>query len=256
MKEDTNTISNNRSNNRKNNQRNNQRNNQKILLLPPSERPYELCWEKGAAALTDAQLLAVILRTGSKEMDVLTMAQNILQLKEGNLLSIIQLSRGQLLKVPGMGKVKVMQLECIVELALRLSETAVKSSFQITNAKDVAEYYMQRMRHYRQEHLLALFLDTKCHLLQEKTLSIGTVNGAMVSQRDLYVEALRAEAVYVILLHNHPSGDPTPSKEDLFVTRKVYESGMMIGIELLDHIIIGDNKYISMKEKGEIRNGK
>ena len=223
--------------------------------LPKSEQPYELCWNKGAAALTDAQLLAVILRNGTANVNVLNMAENILSLQNKNILNVATLSREELLKIPGIGKVKAMQLECIVELALRLSETAVKTSFQITKAEDVAEYYMPRMRLYRQENLIALFLDTKCHLLQEKVMSIGTINAAMISQRELYVEALRAQAVFLILIHNHPSGDPTPSREDIMVTQTVFECGKLLGIELLDHIILGDNKYISMKEKGEFRNG-
>ena len=121
------------------------------------------------------------------------------------------------------------------------------------NPKIIADYYMEVLRHRDKEVLMALFLNTKHMLIKSLELSKGTINSSLMSAREIFVEALKYNAVYVVLLHNHPSGDPTPSREDIVNTRKVYDAGKLIGIELIDHVIIGDNKYISLNERGVIR---
>ncbi len=221
---------------------------EKMKQLPLSEQPYNICWENGAGQLTDAQLLAILLKTGSGDKNAISLANDILNSKEGNLLSLTKLKRKDLLKIKGIGKIKTMQLECVVELAARLSQCSFQKNGSITHARDVFELYNQRLRFLEKEHLYSLYLDGKCHVIKEELLSVGTVNASLISSREIFRKALEHNAVFLILIHNHPSGDPKPSKADIEVTKRVDECGKMMEISLLDHIIIGDNKYVSMKE--------
>lgn len=220
----------------------------KMNQLPRSEQPYEICWEKGAKALTDAQLLAVLLKSGVTTKNAVELSTDILNAKEGNLLSLVKLSRKELLSLKGIGKIKVMQMECIVEMASRISQASLQQKETLNNAFDIYQKFVSRLRFLTKEHLYALFFDTKCHLIKEELLSVGTVNASIVSPREIFKKALEHNAVFVVLVHNHPSGDPTPSSADVEVTKIVKKCGEMMEISLLDHIIIGDNKYISLKE--------
>ena len=222
---------------------------EKMKTLPQSEQPYRLCWEKGAESLTDAQLLSVLIQNGTRGQSALALAQEIVGLNEGGLCNLATMTRTQLMQIKGVGQVKAMQLECMVELSKRLCLATRKTHQPIRDAGTVAEMFMQRTRFLDKEHLYCLFLDGKASYLGETLLSVGSVNAALVSPREIFIEALERNSVYIILLHNHPSGDPNPSRADVEVTALVKNSGKMIGIELLDHIIIGDNKYVSMKEK-------
>ena len=216
------------------------------------ERPYEKCEQYGAENLTDAELLAVLLRTGTKGENSLQLAKRILHpdFAQEGILNIHQWSMEQLLGVKGIGKVKSIQILCLSELAKRLSKAEAQSGLNFSAPETIAQYYMEDMRHRKKEAMKLLLLNSKTKLIGESELSLGTVNTTLVSPREVFVEALRRNAVAVILLHNHPSGDPTPSKQDVLVTRRVTEAGRLIGVELLDHIIIGDNCFISLRDKG------
>ena len=216
------------------------------------ERPYEKCEQYGAENLTDAELLAVLLRTGTKGENSLQLAKRILHpdFAQEGILNIHQWSMEQLLGVKGIGKVKSIQILCLSELAKRLSKAEAQSGLNFSAPETIAQYYMEDMRHKKKEEMKLLLLNSKTKLIGESELSLGTVNTTLVSPREVFVEALRRNAVAVILLHNHPSGDPTPSKQDVLITRRVTEAGRLIGVELLDHIIIGDNCFISLKDKG------
>lgn len=216
--------------------------------LPLSEQPYHICWEKGAKYLTDAQLLGILLKTGSKDQTVLELATQILNSKEGNLLSLAELSRKEMIKMKGIGKVKAMQIECIVELAIRMSGISRKQGILFRDPEAVFVYFVHRLRFLKKEHLYGLYLDGKGMLLKEELLTVGTMNASLVSPREIFRTALECDALSLILVHNHPSGDPSPSQADTEVSRVVGEAGEMLEIPLLDHIIIGDNTYISMKE--------
>ena len=156
----------------------------------------------------------------------------------------------QLLEIKGIGSVKAIQILCLSELAKRLSKAEAQSGLNFSAPETIAQYYMEDMRHRKKEAMKLLLLNSKTKLIGESELSLGTVNTTLVSPREVFVEALRRNAVAVILLHNHPSGDPTPSKQDILITRRVTEAGRLIGVELLDHIIIGDNCFISLRDKG------
>ena len=220
-----------------------------------SEKPYERFEALGASALTDAELLAIILRTGTKGCDALDTARKVLELgryPRCGLMAIIDAEIKDLEKIPGIGRVKAIKLKCISELSVRMHETRMKDGFNVKSASGVAEYYMERLRHEKSEHVLLLSLDSRGRILRESNLTKGSVNRSLAPVRSILLEALDAEAVSIILLHNHPSGDPAPSAEDETLTRRLFESAGMMEIPLLDHIIIGDNRYFSFKEAGII----
>lgn len=218
--------------------------------LPVSERPYEKCIMQGPEILSDAELLAVILRTGSSGQNAVELAEQILSHGTGDLLSLYALTTQQLMEIPGIGQVKAIQLKCIGELSQRIAKTSRRESITLSDAASVASYYMESLRHEEQEHLILCMFDNKCRLIRESLLTIGTANASLISPREIFVEAMANRAMQIILVHNHPSGNPTPSRQDMQVTRQIKEGGSLIGITLADHIIIGDNRYYSFKEQG------
>lgn len=219
--------------------------------MPEEERPYEKCLCYGARNLTDVELLAVLLRSGTKGVNSLELARNILYSQSGDasILNIHHLTLQKLKKIKGIGTVKAIQILCLSELAKRLAKASAKEGLVFNLPSTIAEYYMEEMRHQKQEHMKLLMLNTKSKLIGETNISKGTVNASLVSPRELFIEALECNAVSIILLHNHPSGDPTPSTNDILITKRVKEAGDLISIDLLDHIIIGNNCYISFSEQ-------
>lgn len=220
--------------------------------LPESERPYDKFLNSGVASLSDAELLAIILRNGSRGRTALQLAQDVLLKEQQNLLNLNRLSLKELAGIPGIGQVKAIQLKSIAELAKRMSQTTYRKNLKLDEPGIIAEYYMERLRHETKETLLLAMFDVKCNFLGDEVLSVGTVNSSLVSPREIFLKALRCQAFYIVLLHNHPSGEATPSPEDLRTTRRVLECGNLLGIALADHIIIGDNSYTSLRESGSL----
>lgn len=220
--------------------------------LPISERPYEKVMECGAESLSDAELLAVILRTGTKDTSARDLAEEILKLGDpSGLPGLLHHSLADYKEIRGIGNVKAIQLTCIGELSKRIWKSAkTDGAFVCRSPEAIAAYFMQEMRHMEQEHLKVLVLNTKNVLLKAVDVSIGTVNASLSTPREIFIEALKFRGTGIILLHNHPSGDPTPSNEDCLFTRRAEEAGKLMGVPLLDHIIIGDNSYVSLKERG------
>ena len=217
------------------------------------EMPYERFESFGPGALTDAELLAVILRTGTVGSDAVDVSSKLLKLGKGSrqgLLALYDLDIKELMKIPGIGKVKAIKLKCLAELCTRMHEAGLESGFNANSPSVVAEYYMERLRHEKNECVLLLSLDSKGKVIRESVISKGSVNRSLAPVRDILLEALDAEAVNIILLHNHPSGDPAPSGDDERLTGKLYSTCRQADIPLIDHIIIGDNKYFSFKESG------
>ena len=200
--------------------------------------------------LSDAELLAVILRTGTKGENVLEICRRILTAGGGSLDALHGFTREKFQKIRGVGRVKSIQLICLMELARRLAKETALKELNFSSPASVARYYMEDMRHLSQEHMKLLMLNTKSALIGERDIYKGTVNASLVNPGEIFVEALQREAVSIILLHNHPSGDPAPSGADLAATERIRQAGDLIGIELLDHIIIGNNCYISFREEG------
>lgn len=225
----------------------------KMKELPNSSRPYERCMQEGAEHLTDAELLSIILRTGSKGESSLELAERILALncpREG-ILGLLHLSLPQLMSVKGIGKVKGIQLMCIGELSRRIwKKKQLERTIRFEEPEQVAAYYQEDLRHMEQEQFFLMMFNTRQMLIGERMMSKGTVNASLAGTREIFIEALRYQAVSLILVHNHPSGDPEPSKEDILLTERVRKAGELMGIRLLDHIVIGDSAYVSMKERG------
>lgn len=220
--------------------------------LPVSERPYEKCLLKGPEALSDAELLAVILKSGSPGMNVVALAQRILQADGKNLLNLYHMSVEELMHFPGIGKVKAIQLKCVAELSKRIARTDRGERVCLSDAASVAAYYMERLRHEPQEQLLVSMFDSKCHLIGDTVIATGSVSAVIGSPREIFLRLFEKKAVFFILLHNHPSGDPMPSREDLSLTQRLKACGELMEVELSDHIIIGDNRYYSFRENKQI----
>ncbi len=216
--------------------------------LPADERPYEKCLRYGADALSDAELISVIVRTGNRDETALEMARRILS-QPGcqGLTGLYHMSVQDLMQLKGIGPVKAVQLKCVTELSRRIQKQKTVSELQFDDPSSVAAYYMEDYRHTQQEHVLLVMLDSKQHLLGEKVLFVGSVNSSLVSPREVFLTALSFRAVSVILLHNHPSGDPSPSEEDIQLTDRIRLGGELLGIRLLDHIILGDHASFSFR---------
>jgi len=216
------------------------------------EGPYEKFLAKGAEHLTDAELLGIVIRTGTVGENSVSLGQKILDLSSGRangILGLHHLSIADLKGIRGIGEVKAVKIKCIAELSNRIATTTAKESVQFDKPETIARYYMEQMRHKETEQTILLLLDGRNHLIGDCVISTGTVNASLLSAREVMIMALMKRAVYLILLHNHPSGDPTPSKMDLKVTKKIKEAAELIEIPLLDHIIIGDHKYVSFREQ-------
>ena len=219
--------------------------------LPEQDWPYERCIRYGAENLSNRDLLAVLLRTGARGRNVLELAGDLLNLIPGkqNFTGLRRLTLEELSEIKGIGKVKAVQLKCVLELARRMAREEAEAGLCFKNPSAVAEYYMEDLRHREQEVMLLLMLNQKGRLLKEKYIFQGTVNKSLASPREIFLEALSSRAVQIILLHNHPSGDASPSREDMDITRRVEEAGKLLGISLTDHIIIGEHTYVSFREQ-------
>lgn len=222
----------------------------KIKNLPLELRPDEKLETYGEKSLTDAELLAIIIRNGFQGYNSVRLAQDIIKCGEAKgLIGLCTVSLDELIKLKGVGRVKALQVKAIAELARRISKNTAKEAMIIENPETVANYLMEDLRHKDKECFVMLSLDGKGALIKESTISIGTVNSSLASPREVYLEAVKNGAVSIILVHNHPSGNPRPSQNDLAVTRKMKEAGELLGISLIDHIIIGDNSYVSLSEE-------
>lgn len=219
--------------------------------LEKQDLPYEKFVRFGAENLTEAELIAIVLRTGTKDSSALQLANQVLRLakypREG-LLGLHDVTLEELMSIKGIGMVKAVKLKCLTELSMRISRTSAKEGLCFTNARTVADYFMETLRHRKTECVILVCLDSKGQLLHEKKLSDGSVNMSLISPREIFLEALQQKAVNILLVHNHPSGDPTPSKADRELTENVKFIGEKMDIPLLDHIIIGDNRYTSFRE--------
>lgn len=214
-------------------------------------QPYEKFNRFGAQNLSDTELLAIIIRTGTQSKTALDLAQEVLNLNgnRNGLLGLHHLDVKELSQIKGIGKVKATKLKCLAEISERISAQKAYQKLDFRNPMRIAAYYMERTRHLETEQVRLILLDQRCRLIDDPVISTGTVNCSLISTREIYLKALKGQAVHIMLLHNHPSGDPTPSKEDLKITSVVRECGQMLQVPLLDHIIIGDGCYTSFAEK-------
>lgn len=220
--------------------------------MPVCERPYEKCERYGVGSLSDAELLAVIIRTGRKGERATELALRVLDsIPDKKIGGLFQMTLSQLESIHGIGRVKAIQLSCLTEITKRMMSSAVSGQQLLcTEPEKVAVYFMPRMKFLEYEQVRLLILNGRNALVRDLEVSNGSFNSAVASPREIFYNAIKHGAVSIIVLHNHPSGDPSPSHEDILITKRLADTGKMVGIPLLDHIIIGDNCYISMKASG------
>jgi len=223
--------------------------NVRIREIPSSERPRERLRDLGAAALSTAELLAIILRTGSARQSVLNLASSLLA-RHGGLGGLARLSFADLVRERGVGEAKAAEMQATFQLALRLNALQPEERPFVRSPEDVNALLGGEMALLDQERLRVLLLNTRNQVLAVNEVYKGSVSTALVRTAELFREAVRQNAPSVILVHNHPSGDPSPSPDDVVMTKQAIEAGTVLGIELLDHVIIGDRRYASLKQLG------
>ena len=220
-----------------------------IRDMPQSERPRERLKYYGAGALSTAELLAILLRVGIKGENVVNLATRLL-VQYGGLTGLARASFSELEETRGVGPTKVTQLKAAFELGRRLLVTAPEERPQIRSPADAANLLLMEMGLLDQEHLRLILLDTKNRVLEMPTVYIGNLNTSVIRVGELFRHALRANCAGMIVAHNHPSGDPTPSPEDVRVTARIVEAGRLLDVEVLDHLVIGQQRFVSLKERG------
>jgi DNA repair protein RadC len=217
--------------------------------VPNEERPRERMLQYGSQALSNAELLAILLRTGTYSESAVTLAHRILS-ECGDFRSLVDMSKDQLTQIKGIGNAKALQIQASIELGRRLARSTHNEAVTIRSPESVANLMREELRYLQKEHFVCLFLNTKNHVIGQETLSMGSLNASIVHPREVFRAAIKRSSASIICVHNHPSGDPTPSPEDIQLTHRLVEAGSIIGIEVLDHIIIGDFKFVSLKEQG------
>ncbi|RKP54241.1 JAB domain-containing protein [Cohnella endophytica] len=221
----------------------------RLRELPSEERPRERMQQYGPESLSHAELLAILLRTGSSRESAVHLAQRILN-ECGGLRKLAESKWEELTHIHGIGPAKALQLQASIELGRRVARSNLPEMAKISCPQDAADLLMEDLRHHKEEHFVCLFMNSKNQVVGRQTLSIGSLNASIVHPREVFRAAIRRSSASILCAHNHPSGDPTPSPEDVQLTKRLGEAGKLIGIELLDHLVIGDNRFISLKEMG------
>ncbi|MFW5999050.1 MAG: RadC family protein [Halanaerobiaceae bacterium] len=222
-----------------------------IKELPENERPREKLFKNGSENLSNAELIALIIRTGNRERTAVELAQDILN-HFGGLKALVDLSVEEIQEIKGVGKAKAAEIQAVVELYKRLSVSGGKGRMVVNGPQDAANLVQPELRYLKQEVFRLILLDVKNQVISVPQISKGGLNSSIVHPREVFRRAIKRSSAAIILAHNHPSGIPEPSSEDVQVTGKLIEAGQIIGIEVLDHIVIGDGNYISMKQEGYI----
>ncbi|MFC6649073.1 MULTISPECIES: RadC family protein [Paenibacillus] len=217
--------------------------------LPHEERPRERMMHYGAESLSQAELLAILLRTGAHRESAIHIAQRLLS-HAGGLRGLADLSIEELTTINGIGPAKAVQLKAGIELGRRMANSRLTEPVIIRSPQDAAEILTEQLRYLQKEHFICLFLNTKNHVIAQETLSMGSLNASIVHPREVFRAAMKCSSAAIICAHNHPSGDPTPSPEDISLTSRLMQAGEIVGIDVLDHLVIGDSSYVSLKEKG------
>ncbi len=222
-----------------------------IKEIPFEERPRERFLKYPKSTISNHELIAIILRTGSKQESVIELSKKLLY-KYDNLKSLSNTSIKELVKIRGIGTSKAIELLAAFELGKRVTKESFNKLVKLYSPESIYQYLKDDLEMKTQEHFIALYLNTKGELVKKETLFIGSLNSSLIHPRELFKYAVLYSAATIIVSHNHPSGDPTPSKADIEITKLLYKNSIMMDIELLDHIIIGKDRYYSFKEKGII----
>jgi len=223
-----------------------------IKDLPEDERPREKLYKYGARVLSNSELLAIIIRTGNRENTSIEISQRLLALDNEGIGFLSKASLEELTAIKGVGKCKAAQILSAVELGKRISVSIEKDKLKISSPMDVANLMIEEMKYFKKEYFKIIMLDTKNQVISIEDISMGSLNASIVHPREVFIGAIKRSSASIILVHNHPSGDPTPSKEDINITKRLSEAGDILGIKILDHLIVAESKYVSLKEKGLI----
>ncbi|UDM75513.1 RadC family protein [Vagococcus fluvialis] len=217
----------------------------------PEIKPREKAKKYGIEALSYQELIAIILRTGNKDKHVLDLSNEVL-LNFDNLFELKTATIEELKEIEGIGPAKAIEIQAAIELGKRLTIEERQKKGQILSSVDLAEQLILEMKDYEQEHFMVLYLNAKNEVIKKKTLFIGSLNQSVAHPREIFKIAVKTSTARMIMVHNHPSGNPNPSKQDIAFTERIVECGRLMGIDILDHLIIGENSYISLKEEGII----
>ena len=220
-----------------------------IKTLPASERPREKLIKEGVHHLSNPELIGIVLSSGTHNASAIDLGRAILACNNEGLSDLRGMTVEELCKINGVGPAKACQLMAAVELGRRISLTDRKHRYKIHNPEDISRLLMDDMRFQKKEIFSILLLNTKHEVLGIEQISVGSLNASIVHPREVFVAAIKKSCSAIVLAHNHPSGDPAPSKEDIQITKRLIEAGSIIGIRVLDHVIIGDNAYTSLREQ-------
>ncbi|MBC8103460.1 MAG: DNA repair protein RadC [Cytophagales bacterium] len=221
----------------------------RIRELPADERPRERLLHYGADALSTSELLAILLRTGTEQRSATGLAEHLLTEFHG-IRGVAGATIHELAQIHGIGPAKAAQIKAAIEFGRRLVAASPEERPKIRSPRDIYDLLAPALRDEKREHFVAVLMDTKGGVLRTRTVSVGDLSSSLVHPREVFAEAIRYSAASIIVVHNHPSGDPSPSPEDAAVTRRLVEAGELLGIEVLDHIVLGDGRWVSLKEKG------
>lgn len=226
----------------------------KIKELPVTERPYEKLEMYGEKMLSNSELLAIIIKNGTKDFTAIDISNAILKKVNNNLRDLQDIPLHEFKEIQGIGKVKAIQLKAICELTKRISRPINDAKIQIKNTDDIAKILIEELKYEKREIVKLVLLNTKNIILKIMDISFGGTSSAFVEPKDILLEAIKVGAPKIIIAHNHPSGDPTPSLADFEIRNRIEKAGQIMGIELLDHIVIGDCNYISIFSKRGVNN--
>ena len=215
------------------------------------ERPRETILKKGETYLSDSELLAILINNGTRDKSAITLAREIIETSDG-IRNLSNITVEELSKIKGIGLAKACRIISALELGRRVSVASEMQKFKISSPQDIGNVYMEELRYKKKEIFRVVLLNTKNVIIGSKDISEGSLNASIVHPREVFLEAIKKSANKMILMHNHPSGDPTPSSEDINITKRLISAGQIVGIEILDHVIIGDGSFYSFKENGQI----
>ncbi|MGN0711725.1 MAG: DNA repair protein RadC [Anaerovoracaceae bacterium] len=223
-----------------------------IKELPKTERPREKMVMNGASSLSDSELLAVLLRTGTQSKSALDLANEILLCSGNGISFLAECLPEELAEINGVGMAKACQIVAGIELGKRIATRLKEIKINVDNPEVIADLFMEKMRYYKKEFFNVVMLNTKGEILASENIAVGCLNSTVIHPREIFCSAVKRSAFAVIFVHNHPSGNPAPSREDRDITGRLSEAGGILGIKVLDHIIIGDGDYFSFKNEGLI----
>ena len=224
----------------------------KIKHLPKDERPMEKSLSKGIESLSNGELLALLINSGTRERSAMALAEEVLAIDESGISHLRESSMEELMSISGIGSAKASRIMAAVELGKRIAAKPAKKGDKVESDEDIAGLFMEELRYKKKEIFIALLLDSKGRVISAETVSVGELTSTLVHPREVFSQAVKRSAAAVVFVHNHPSGDPSPSRDDLETTERLVACGNILGIRVIDHLIIGDGRYISIRAMGKI----